>query len=109
MHVPRHPPRPGTANAWEMIGEAGTGAAASFIPIVGSVVAAGLDYVIATKMTDRVGKMLSIYFQNGCKWRGNQHDTYNDAKNLTGSLNDIRREMPDVVRLCSGILAQRSK
>jgi len=82
--------------ATEMLTEVGLGVALSFIPILGAVASAGMDYIIATKMTDRVGKMVSIYFQNGGRWRGTQRDTYRDAKNLSGDLNSIRRELPGI-------------
>jgi hypothetical protein len=82
--------------ATEMLADVSIGAAATFIPFVGAFVAAGLDYMIATKMTNRVGQMVAIYFQNGVEWASTQHQTYEAAKNLRGGLNDIRREMPQV-------------
>lgn len=82
--------------ALDMLADVGVGAAATLIPVIGAFVAAGLDYVIATKMTKRVGQMVSIYFQNGARWHGTQRDTYDVAKKLAGGLSEIRREIPEV-------------
>jgi hypothetical protein len=83
--------------AADMIADVGIGAAATFIPFIGAVVAAGLDYAIATKMTNRVGQMVSIYFQNGIAWQGSQRETYDIAKGLSGDLDDIRKDVPSVM------------
>lgn len=72
--------------AGELLTEAGLGGLASFIPIVGGIIGAGLDYVIATAMTWRVGVMVSIYYQNGGKWVGDRKHTYEIAKGITGGL-----------------------
>ena len=84
--------------AMELLVELGLGAAAAtFIPILGAFVAAGLDYKIATMMTERVGRMVSIKFQNGGAWVGSKRDTYEAAKSMTGDLDSVRR-MPPVRR-----------
>ena len=75
-----------TSIAGELIAEAGLGGIASFIPIVGGLVGAALDYVIATAMTWRVGVMVSIYYQNGGRWVGDRKHTYELAKEMTGGL-----------------------
>jgi uncharacterized protein (DUF697 family) len=72
--------------AGELITEMGLGVGLSAIPILGGVVGAGLDYIIATQMTWRVGSMVSIYFQNGGEWVDNQKHTFELAKELTGSM-----------------------
>ncbi len=105
--------------ATELLTEVGFGAAASFIPFVGGVVGAALDYVIATYMTWRVGTTVSIYYQNGGKWVGSRKHTFELAKDITGGiefglsdlvsrfssgsrpkmdvdLNDISRQIPEV-------------
>ncbi|ADW70239.1 hypothetical protein [Granulicella tundricola] len=73
--------------AAELITEAGFGVVAGFIPFIGGVVGAALDYIIATAMTWRVGTMVSIYYQNGGKWVGSRKNTYALAKEMTGGLN----------------------
>jgi hypothetical protein len=83
--------------AGEMVADVGIGTAATLIPFVGAVVAAALDYTIATRMTARVGQMVSIYFQNGVQWYGTRDDTYEAAKNLRGGLDSIRKEFPGVM------------
>jgi hypothetical protein len=105
--------------ATELLTEAGLGTAASFIPFVGGLIGAALDYVIATAMTWRVGTMVSIYYQNGGKWVGSRKHTFELAKDITGGiefglsdlvsrfssasrptmdvdLNDISRHIPEV-------------
>jgi hypothetical protein len=84
--------------AMELVVELGLGAAAAtFIPFLGAVVAAGLDYKIATMMTERVGRMVSIKFQNGGVWVGSKRETYETAKGMTGDLDSVR-QMPSVRR-----------
>lgn len=105
--------------ALELITDAGFGAAAGFIPIIGGVVGAGLDYVIATAMTWRVGTMVAIYYQNGGRWVKDKKYTLELAKQMVGgvsfgladlvarfsgrnrqqlevNLNSIPQEIPDV-------------
>jgi hypothetical protein len=73
--------------ASELLTEAGWGVlGAMFIPVVGGAVGAGLDYLIATQMTWRVGTMVSMYFQNGGRWVENQRHTFELAKEMTGSI-----------------------
>jgi hypothetical protein len=72
--------------AGELITEMGLGVGLSAIPVLGGVVGAGLDYIIATQMTWRVGSMVSIYFQNGGTWVDSQKHTFELAKKLTGSM-----------------------
>lgn len=83
--------------AGELVLEAGFGAAVStLIPIVGAFVGAGLDYAIATKMTRRVGRMVSVYFQNGAAWVGDKKLTYERSKELSNDLDDVRRDVRSV-------------
>jgi len=93
--------------AKEFIAEIGFGAAAgTWVPVVGGLIAAGLDWKIGTAMTRCVGRMASIYFQNGKQWSGSKRDTYEAAKNMTGDLNEIRKNMSDVrASLLKGVLA----
>lgn len=72
--------------AQELLLEAGLGAAATFVPIAGAAVAAGLDYLIAQMLTWRVGTMTAIYFQNGSSWIENRKTTMHIAKDLTGGM-----------------------
>lgn len=72
-----------TAIAGELVTEVGLGAATTFIPFVGALTGAALDYVIATKMTWRVGTMVSIYYQNGGNWIESRHHTFELAKEFT--------------------------
>jgi uncharacterized protein (DUF697 family) len=85
--------------AYELITEAGLGAVAGFIPFVGGLIGAALDYVIATTMTWRVGTMVAIYYQNGGKWIGDRKQTFELAKQMTGSvkfgLNDLVSRFTD--------------
>lgn len=81
--------------ALEMVTAVGAGALlAASIPLVGGFFAAGLDYVIAEKMTNRVGRMIAIYYQNGGNWVGSQQETYELAKNMGDeeNLDDIRKQ-----------------
>jgi uncharacterized protein (DUF697 family) len=70
----------------ELITEAGLGATFGLIPIVGGLIGAALDYVIATAMTWRVGTMVAIYYQNGGKWVGDRKRTLELAKEMTGGV-----------------------
>jgi hypothetical protein len=72
--------------AQELITEAGMGALATFIPIGGAFVAAGLDYIIAQMLTRRVGTMTAVYFQNGAQWVDSRKTTMAISKELTGGL-----------------------
>jgi hypothetical protein len=72
--------------AQELITEAGMGALATFIPIGGAFVAAGLDYIMAQMLTRRVGTMTAIYFQYGAQWVGSRKTTMAISKELTGGL-----------------------
>ena len=75
-----------TTIAGELIAEAELGISAGFIPVVGGIIGAALDYVIATAMTWRVGTMVSIYYQNGGKWVIDRKNTYELAKEMTGGI-----------------------
>lgn len=79
--------------AGELLSELGLGTAMTLIPFVGAIVAAGLDYAIATRMTNRVGRMVSIFFQNGGRWVESKHDTYEIAKNVECDLNGVRAKV----------------
>jgi hypothetical protein len=72
--------------AAELLQEAGLGALASGIPLIGGLVAAGLDATIAATLTWRVGTMVSIYHQNGDSWVKDRHTTYERAKRMVGGL-----------------------
>jgi hypothetical protein len=82
--------------AGELVIELGFGSLATFIPVVGAFVGATLDYVIATKMTRRVGKMVSIYFQNGAHWVCDKRKTYEVSKTAPDDLNAIRTDIRTV-------------
>ena len=69
------------------------------IPLVGGLIGAALDYVIATAMTWRVGTMVSIYYQNGGKWVGSRKHTFELAKGITGG---IEFGLSDLVSKFSG-------
>jgi len=105
--------------ALELASEIGWGAAATFIPIVGGVVGAGLDARVAATMTWRVGTMLSIYFQNAGCWVENRKNTFDLAHQMVGelsykatervNLDDIPLRIPEVfekqfVTLKTGLL-----
>lgn len=79
--------------ATELITEAGFGTAAGFIPIVGGLVGAALDYVIATAMTWRVGAMVSIYYQNGGTWVKDKKYTLELAKEMVGAVSFGMRDL----------------
>jgi uncharacterized protein (DUF697 family) len=85
--------------ASELITEAGLGTMAGFIPFVGGLVGAALDYVIATVMTWRVGTMVAIYYQNGGKWVGDRKHTLELAKEITGG---VKFGMEDLVARFTG-------
>ena len=71
----------------EIISEGGIGAAiGTFIPIVGGIVAAGLDAIIASKLTWRVGTLTAMYFLYDEEWIGNRKETYNIAKKEIGTV-----------------------
>jgi hypothetical protein len=72
--------------AQELIFEAGLSAVATFIPVGGAVVAAGLDYCIAQMLTWQVGTMSAIYFQNGATWIESRKNTMGIAKELSGGV-----------------------
>lgn len=72
--------------ATELLTEAGLGTAAAFIPFIGGVVGAALDYIIATAMTWRVGTMVSIYYQNGGNWVKSRKHTFELATEMTGGI-----------------------
>lgn len=77
--------------AGEVLAELGFGAAVGiWIPVIGGFIAAGLDLAIATTMTNRVGRMVAIYFQNGGEWVGSKKATYELAKGLT-DLSEVQR------------------
>lgn len=82
--------------AADILPELGLGTLATLVPVIGGIVAAGLDVAIAQKMTNRVGRMVSIYYQNGAAWRESKAGTYEAAKNMVGDLSSIRRTMSDV-------------
>lgn len=75
----------------ELLFEIGIGAVVgAAVPIIGGGIAAWLDYEIAKRMTNRVGRMVAIYFQNNSQWIGSKQETYQTAKSLSDDLNDIR-------------------
>lgn len=84
--------------AGELILAMGAGAASTFIPVLGALFSAGLDYAIAKKITACVGRMVSIRFQSGMLHNFDRKETYRTAKSLDCSLDDIRTKVPDVNR-----------
>jgi hypothetical protein len=85
--------------ASELLMEAGFGAVASCIPLLGGVIAAGLDATIAATLTWRVGTMVAIYHQNGDQWIGNRKRTYERAHKMVGGLSpktDGRVNLDDI-------------
>jgi len=84
--------------ALELLGEAGLGAAASAIPFIGGIIAAGLDATIAATLTWRVGTMVAMYHQND-GWLESRHTTYERAKKMVGGLSpetDNRVNLDDI-------------
>jgi hypothetical protein len=78
----------------EIVMEAGLGVLGSLcVPVIGGVVGAALDYLIANTMTWRVGTMVSMYFQNGSAWLESRKTTYGRAKSLTGGMTQGVREL----------------
>jgi hypothetical protein len=59
----------------ELITEHGIALGLSWIPFVGGIVAAGLDVVIARKMTRLVGAMAVLYYENERAWLGSRKKT----------------------------------
>jgi hypothetical protein len=82
--------------AQELLTEFGIGFFAAFIPVVGGAVGAVIDYKVARHLTRIVGKMASVYYQNGAKWVGSRRDTYQIAKYIKGDCQDIRKEVKPV-------------
>jgi uncharacterized protein (DUF697 family) len=92
--------------ATEILHENGLGIGVSAIPLIGSVIGAGLDAAIAATMTWRVGTMVSVYFQYGGGWVGSRRNTFELAKELAGGLshknenrvdlNSVPDHVPDV-------------
>jgi hypothetical protein len=73
-----------TSIAGDLIAELGLGGLATMLPFVGGIAAAGLDAVIATTLTWRVGTMVAIYYQHGGCWIGSRKETYDRAKSMVG-------------------------
>jgi hypothetical protein len=82
--------------AGELISAAGAGAASTFIPFVGAFIAAGLDYAIAKKMTNAVGRMVSIHYQCGRLRQFDRRRNYDLARRSDASPPDIRKAIPSV-------------
>lgn len=85
--------------------EIGLGGVLGAIPLLGSVVSATLDAIIAATLTWRVGTMISMYYQNGERWVESRHHTYKLTKPMTGwspnptgrvKLDDIPQQCPSV-------------
>lgn len=91
----------------ELLHEAGLGVLLAGVPLIGPVVAAGLDAAIAATLTWRVGTMISMYYQNGLGWTGDRSGTYQRARALVGSLspkiegrvdlNDVANSNPEIL------------
>lgn len=80
----------------ELVMEAGMGVLGSLcVPIIGGLVGASLDYLIANMMTWRVGTMVSMFYQNDGRWLGSQKSTFERAKQLTGGLANSVSEVID--------------
>ncbi len=83
--------------AHELVLEAGIGVIGALcIPVIGGAVGAAFDYVIATQMTWRVGTSVSIYFQNGGNWVGDQQHTLELSKEMCGPLSVGVDELKEV-------------
>jgi uncharacterized protein (DUF697 family) len=82
--------------ASDLIGEAATGLAASAIPFIGPLLAAGLDATIAATLTWRVGTMVSAYFQNGESWIGSRKNTYKLASKAVGGFSPAVESRSDL-------------
>jgi hypothetical protein len=82
--------------ATDLIGEAGAGAALSAVPMIGGILAAGLDATIAATLTWRVGTMVSAYYQNGGMWLDNRKATYKAASEVVGSFSPKTNERADL-------------
>ncbi len=70
----------------ELAAELGMSIAASWIPLIGSFLLAGMDLSLGITMKWRAGVMASIFYQNGGKWVGSREETYQLAKKMTGTL-----------------------
>jgi|GEM_PF-6575607 len=62
-------------SAREVITDQGIGFALAWIPLVGGLVAAGLDAIIARKVTRLVGAMAVIYYENPAGWLASRRNT----------------------------------
>jgi hypothetical protein len=91
----------------EIIVEAGAGyALAKFIPFVGPFLSGGMDAVIASTLTWRVGVTAVLFYENGLSWPGgDQKATYQTAKDVGGGftqtekrvdLNTLRSKVPEI-------------
>lgn len=80
----------------EIAMEAGLGVLGALcVPVLGGMVGAALDYLIANMMTWRVGTMVSLYYQNNGAWLGSKPATFDVAKQLTGGLSTSVNEILD--------------
>lgn len=85
--------------ASDLIGEAVAGFAATAIPFLGGLVAAGLDATVAATLTWRVGTMVSAYYQHGEQWVGDRKATYKLATTAVGGYSpkvDSRADLNDL-------------
>jgi hypothetical protein len=55
-------------SAKELLSEHATGAVIGTLPVIGGIVAASIDALVAIKMTRIVGIMALVYFENGGSW-----------------------------------------
>lgn len=74
----------------------------SWIPFAGGMVAAGLDYYIAHKLTWQLGTAVSIYFLNGEEWIRSAKETRDIAKKFVNNdtdvdLGQVARQVPEVL------------
>jgi hypothetical protein len=70
----------------ELLPELGIGAALGAIPLIGGIIAAGLDATLAATLTWRVGITTALYFFNGQEWPGgSKKRAYDIAKEQTGT------------------------
>jgi hypothetical protein len=69
----------------ELLSEVGLGGLVTLIPFIGGMLGAGIDAMVASTLTWRVGTMVSMYHQHGDKWLDDsQNATYHRAKDHVG-------------------------
>jgi hypothetical protein len=82
--------------ASDLIGETAAGLALTAVPLLGGVLAAGLDATIAATLTWRVGTMVAAYYQNGGTWIDSRKNTYKVASKTVGSFSPKTSDRADL-------------